>query len=503
MLKNELTFSKRKHKAAGLCGTILATAVIAVGTRTAAHADETDQTGNAVTAQETVTVNTEDQTATDQVLSETTVSNTADTTVETETSATPEESYYSPTSDEVENSNTSIEESTADQTAFASEETVNSQTDSTNTSDNGAGSPASSTATSTSDSANQAANNVQEANNVTAPQSSAGETTEVNRVNFNDIIGSYKKSANVANVTYNGTADETIMIDPSQPYTPNTENIANYLNQYLTELRTLNGINIPVPSVDQVMQQFAQARAQEEANESDGLDHATTLNFPSGVSWYGEDGQYDSQATIGTGAVGSDQATAYYLALSWFSDYFNISQSDTDGLVNFGHTISILSTSGVGMGFGYANGTGSQADRWYGQLIFGSVGSGENKDGFSAIKNGDGQWVLYYNGTPVKFLPNTTFHYVTANNNAANTTQDPQITNPSDNGNTQPATPAAPISNGPQVAATDQATAPAEDPNSLPTTGEKQSAVLPIVGATLLIAGLGLLAAGQFKKRMK
>ncbi|BAQ24207.1 putative cross-wall-targeting lipoprotein signal domain-containing protein [Streptococcus troglodytae] len=396
-------FSKRKSKIAGLCGAVLTTTVVAFASGTVIKADETiEQPAAAETASQADKDNREQTTSVQQ---ETTPQQT-ETSQSSEATVDREEPATSLSDEQIVSQNDANSSSQIDQTMAD-----------TNPSDSDHVSKTSAATTEDQE---------KEVNPVKA-QTAAATNNQNTRysakdayghTNFNKTLTEFGKKANVADVTYDGVRDEFIVVDdPSAPYVPNTNEIAKYLKEYLTELRNINNIAIPVPSVDQVMQKYAQDRANEEADEKNGLDHTTSLSMPANLSWVAEDGHLDMDSSIQSKSqegytLASDKATAYYLTLNWFSDYFNIYDDPNDGLKSFGHAVSILSDGGIGMGLGLSSGQDNEKGMWYAQLEFGGNNYEDNTKEFSSLKNGKGEWVLYYKGSPVKFLPNTTFWYV-------------------------------------------------------------------------------------------
>ncbi len=507
MQKN--TFSKRKTKFAGLCGAILATTTIAMGVGATVHADEASAPATTDTATQTK-----------------------------ETAGSKQE--------QVSFENTTVDTSTQNQetavtTPVAQVTQTNEATPVAPSQDTASAAPVQDAATTTvqpATAAGQGTNNNgnEQAQGVT-PKSTASQqpapavttkpedTTEYGSVDFDKTLTATAKTAPVTDVNYDGAQDVYITIDdPSQPYTPNTDNIAKYLNQYLTQLRQINGINVPVPDANDLMKEYAQARAKEEAQESDSIDHETTLAFPSGVSIYSEDGHEDALSTItptnaAEQTLGSDQATAYYLALNWFADYFNIagSKDDANGMSSFGHAISILSNSGDGMALGIANGTGKETGGFYAMLEIGSNSNVKNEDGFAATtKDANGNWILTYNGKQVMFLPKTIFHYVTKDPNAkpdqktGEQANDPAAGNgqgsagngqgSADNGQASPLAPKT-VQTTSQGAGMGSASAIAsKEDKHLPSTGDSAQSAVTAIGAVMVMAGLGLASAGKLKK---
>ena len=373
-------FSKRKSKSIGLCGTILVAAAIAISTASPAMAEQSSE----ISAETTNSQTTDDNSVV--FTSETASESTTDigSTVSQEvTTGDPATAPVEQVSDD------------AGQPLSAANEMINTEVNNVNT------------------------ETPQVANTVVEVSDSPNYTKEdaYGSMNFDSILYSFPKAAQVADIVYHGTRDEFITLsDPSATYVPNPTEIAKYLNQYLTELRAINGIDIPVPDASQVMMDYAQARANEEVNEEDDLDHDSHLDFPEGLDWFAENAHLDSfsriRRTNGELSISSDKATAYYLALNWFSDYFNILDDPNDGLQSFGHAISILSDTGSQMGLGFAAAKGSENGNWYALLEFAANGDGSNESGFTSEKNANGDWVLKYQGKVVQFLPNTTFWYI-------------------------------------------------------------------------------------------
>ncbi|MGT2923915.1 putative cross-wall-targeting lipoprotein signal domain-containing protein [Streptococcus caviae] len=523
-------FSKRKNKVLGLCGTILTAAVIALGAAQTAEADDSAVQA----APETAQVTEAQSPAAD------TLTQAAGTSAEqTDIAAADPANVNSPsqeTAPQAADTAEAPQTSTAEQTAPTAD---SPQADTANTiADASTETAPAQTQQASAQPAQSAAQTASSTSAADKQESSADEKAGAvyDSVNFNDELESVGKIAQVADVVYNGTRDEYITVDdPSQLYQPDTAEIAKYLNQYLTELRQINGIDFPVPPVNQVMQDFAQARANEEAAESDGLEHDTALAFPQGMTWYEENGHMDNNLRRTNAAgqtIASDQATAYYLALNWFADYFNILNDPNDGLQSFGHAISILSASGSAMGIGIADGQGGEEQSWYAELIFGGTGGTSNEQDFSSQKDADGNWVLYYKGKPVTFLPNTTFHYRTSAAAKKAVLADPQPpiaetdSDPDPSLPQQPAAdrtePAAAYPNIPQAAKPNpgnepaaMSPAPALDQHSpktakiisqakakdlLPETGNKVSLLPAVLGMGIALMGLGFLAKRRFNR---
>ena len=123
---------------------------------------------------------------------------------------------------------------------------------------------------------------------------------------------------------------------------------------------------------------------------------------------------------------------------------------------------------------------------------------------------------MTYNGNPVKFLPKTTFHYVTKDYvtkdpNAKSSDNSEQANDPAAGnsgngvaGNGQDATPVAPqtaeMENMGAGMGSASATASKNDKN-LPSTGDSAQTAVTAIGAVMVMAGLGLAAKRKIKEQ--
>lgn len=196
-------------------------------------------------------------------------------------------------------------------------------------------------------------------------------------------------------------------------YTPNMAEVNKHLVAYINRLREINGITDKV-TTDDVAQAFAQARA-EEMLASDTLSHRTALGHPH--SWeaiagviYNTNSDYFYNPQI----VLSDQQLAYMELAHWFAEYRNYVSGS--GSSQYGHRLTLLFSVG-NVGFGAARKTGEDANVFdgYSSLdVFAYPGQSSKSEAMNNVtyENEDGRTVMYFNGKRVKFLPETTFNYV-------------------------------------------------------------------------------------------
>lgn len=196
-------------------------------------------------------------------------------------------------------------------------------------------------------------------------------------------------------------------------YTPNMAEVNKYLVAYINRLREINGITEKV-TTDDVAQAFAQARA-DEMTKNDVLSHRSALGHPhsweaiSGVT-YNTNSDYFYNPHI----VLSDQQLAYEELAHWFAEYRNYATGS--GSSQYGHRLTLLFSVG-NVGFGATSKPDSEANEFDGYSsmnVFAYPGQSSKSE---AIKNltyatEDGREVMYLNGQRVKFLPETTFNYV-------------------------------------------------------------------------------------------
>ena len=196
-------------------------------------------------------------------------------------------------------------------------------------------------------------------------------------------------------------------------YTPNMAEVNKYLVAYINRLREINGITDKVTTND-VAQAFAQARA-EEMLKNDKLSHKSALGHPH--SWeniagviYNTNSDYFYNPHI----VLSDQQFAYTELARWFNEYNNASTGS--GNVQYGHRLALLFSVG-NVGYGAARAADEDANVFNGYSalnVFAYSGQSSRSEALNNVTyvNEDGRLVMYLNGQRVKFLPETTFNYV-------------------------------------------------------------------------------------------
>lgn len=224
---------------------------------------------------------------------------------------------------------------------------------------------------------------------------------------------------------FDGQAVENVVLTPEQQaeynekgyytYTPNAKAIAQYLLEYVNEIRRINGISEMLTYSSEV-EAIAQARAEEMlANEK--LTHATEIKSNGLKDW--ENITAINGFTTSNSSLGgqSDKAVAYNLAFRYFAEYHNPST----GKAAYGHRNNFLFTNGeMGTGIAYKNTANNRFS-----LYTASIGNGPTNDwlfidGFetdvtyeTVTTNGITSTVQYYKGQRLKFLPQTTFVYYT------------------------------------------------------------------------------------------
>ncbi|MGQ7413224.1 LPXTG cell wall anchor domain-containing protein [Streptococcus suis] len=224
---------------------------------------------------------------------------------------------------------------------------------------------------------------------------------------------------------FDGQAVENIVLTPEQQaeynekgyytYKPDAKAIAQYLLEYVNEIRRINGISEMLTYSSEV-EALAQARAEEMlANEK--LTHATTIKSNGLKDW--ENITAINGFTTSNSSLGgqSDKTVAYNLAFRYFAEYHNPST----GKAAYGHRNNFLFTKGeMGTGVAYK----ITANKGF-SLYTASIGNGPNNDwlfidGFetdvtyeTVTTNGITSTVQYYKGQRLKFLPQTTFVYYT------------------------------------------------------------------------------------------
>ncbi|HEL1961560.1 TPA: LPXTG cell wall anchor domain-containing protein [Streptococcus suis] len=225
---------------------------------------------------------------------------------------------------------------------------------------------------------------------------------------------------------FDGQAVENVVLTPEQQaeynekgyytYTPDAKAIAQYLLEYVNEIRRINGISEMLTYSSEV-EALAQARAEEMlANEK--LTHATEIKSNGLKDW--ENITAINGFTTSNSSLGgqSDKAVAYNLAFRYFAEYHNPST----GKAAYGHRNNFLFTKGdMGTGIAYKNTANNRF-----AVYTASIGNEPKNDwlfidGFETdvtyetvtTANGITSTVQYYKGQRLKFLPQTTFVYYT------------------------------------------------------------------------------------------
>lgn len=230
-------------------------------------------------------------------------------------------------------------------------------------------------------------------------------------VNVAELVDNvfFEAENNADQVIYSGQRKEVIEVSSKEDlknYVPNNEAVTRYMIEYLRELRALNGIDAPVPDFSEEALAFAKLRA-EEMTENGVLSHDTELTVP-----------FDSMENIQSNddfsslSIYSDKQLAYFYLLNYYSDYNNITPEKDNPLVWYGHRISMLSSTGTGIGL-YTNTTPNDG-YYYSALIF-KDSKDFDKSAYGSIRDEEGDFVLTYEGRPLVFLPKVTFSYQTPN----------------------------------------------------------------------------------------
>lgn len=249
-------------------------------------------------------------------------------------------------------------------------------------------------------------------------------------------------------VNFSGERTETIVVkskdDIHTPHVVDYKKVSEYVRNYLIELRRINGIDIPVPSVTEKALKYGKARA-DEMVANDKLSHDTKLkNQDFGFKDATENA---TAGSVPEKSVLSEKELAYKELLSYFNDYSNASLYGAStpkeaNTFNYGHRIPLLAASGTGFALGASSSKKTTFGN-YGVMTFISEAKGvydtlptvispsekrsyvyngktyyynpsssyflaraENKDGDPDHSE------FYFNGKRVKFLPKTTFRYV-------------------------------------------------------------------------------------------
>ncbi|HFI0830413.1 TPA: LPXTG cell wall anchor domain-containing protein [Streptococcus suis] len=239
-------------------------------------------------------------------------------------------------------------------------------------------------------------------------------TVEVSKVDGSQQVESTKSSKH-EQVIYAGAKAVEIELNQEQlkeykekgyfTYTPDAEAVSQHMVTMLKELRTLNGITIPVPEVSAAAMDYATKRV-EEIRASRVLSHNTSLDTS---ARNGENAGLLKLATTSNSATAilSDEQMAYYLLNLYFADYENL-------YGGYGHRVALLTASGDGLGNGFAGRYHVMNFMDYSKVTDTVEFSREYWNVLSNITYAnDAENTMYYNGKRLTFLPRTTFSYVT------------------------------------------------------------------------------------------
>ena len=196
-------------------------------------------------------------------------------------------------------------------------------------------------------------------------------------------------------------------------YKPDAKKITQYMVDYINKLREINGIPDRV-TYDEVAQQIAQKRA-DEMLANNRLEHKAGAKD---YSWeniakvtYGKDTSYYFKDHI----VLSDKEMAYRQLSGWFAEYNNVVSGS--GQYMYGHRLALLFGK-TSLGFGLsASTTDADANEFnsYASMNIttpkGEFSRSSMSGAVTYVREGD-QLVMYLNGRRVKFLPDTTFNYI-------------------------------------------------------------------------------------------
>ncbi|MBJ6746518.1 LPXTG cell wall anchor domain-containing protein [Streptococcus sp. 121] len=226
------------------------------------------------------------------------------------------------------------------------------------------------------------------------------------------------------NVEFDGEATEVIVLKNAEEYTVKEidyEKVSQYVSEYLTKLRKINGIDIPVPPVTPEALKWAKARTDEMARNKE-LSHDTILK----PTDFGLNSETENATTaLGKKSKLSEKEIAYNQILRYFNDYSNAfsfgAKSPTEAnIFNYGHRTPLLGASGTGLAMvetgGYSVLTFVSTD---GKNVYEILPSNSQNTwsvfNLASAKNEDNDPLrseFYFNGKRTKFLPKTTFKYV-------------------------------------------------------------------------------------------
>lgn len=255
------------------------------------------------------------------------------------------------------------------------------------------------------------------------------------------VIEEKYKHPKMSSTIYSGERTETIYLTAEQAkeyaekgtitYVPNSTKITEYFVAYLNELKRLNGMTDTVDSSSSDLIAYAVARAEENAargmtthhtdldvTDFNLLDSGNTNSLQPIVGKENAAGgygnlSYDSNSYQDVNYTYlSDQAVAYNLLLSWFTDYNNIARTETSSeRWNYGHRIAALEAAGpIGIGLS-ANGTQATLETII-NYDFNNVDTSRFIPDFTTNDKGETVMVRQGTETPVVFLPAVTFNFV-------------------------------------------------------------------------------------------
>ncbi|NEW66707.1 LPXTG cell wall anchor domain-containing protein [Carnobacteriaceae bacterium zg-84] len=221
--------------------------------------------------------------------------------------------------------------------------------------------------------------------------------------------GLREKNPVMEKIAYDGQKTETVVVEEGKAYTPNIQKIMEYAANYINELKRINGLKGQVTvSKNPKYQDFANYHADEVANK--GKFHQT--DYPGGRP---SELVYENvtQMAMLNDKYLSDQEVAYRAVLIWFSEYTNVGH-------NYGHAKNILSANGEFV-MGIALDKAEKRFTRYG-VSFDGVSQTSDLSALQEVGSQSTGLKLRFNGKQLKFLPDTTFRYVTETKVASDTT---------------------------------------------------------------------------------
>lgn len=183
-------------------------------------------------------------------------------------------------------------------------------------------------------------------------------------------------------------------------YVPDIDKIGEYFVDYINEMKRINGLPGKVHLTDrQELKDFSAGRAIELA---DSFSHTTNLLHPEFMR-----SENIASMILESDAPYSDKEIAYKMALSWFSEYGNLR-------VNYGHRSNLLAANGeISIGIAEDKNTDYMGYDYY-NVVYNSQSYDQEIDSsITEVENSNGVIEYKINGNKTKFLPKTTFRYVT------------------------------------------------------------------------------------------